>query len=246
MYVYAQASHTCRWNTLLFPSLPLHTCPKHQAPHTPLTPPTFMTHTHLLPRHLLFDQNPPLHLSPRTPPTHHTLHSTIENILLALTIAWGERGASPSLPPSVQTWLELISSPRFCFPVPKPKTWGKSGAPGPQLRPSLTAHSHRPGPPGFPAQTPDPTLPPRVEALSEPRLPRGRCGLKVSALSPEPLSAPRARSARGRGWGRGDGLRGSALRGGPRMGPGLDAVCVCVCLTLPTQSCGLVREGRTC
>lgn len=76
-----------------------------------------------------------------------------------------------------------------------------------------SARSHRPGPPAPPALTPAPTLRPGVGKLLSPALPgAGAWRLGVCAFGWAPLPAPRARSARGRGWG-GARLPGSALRG---------------------------------
>lgn len=176
------------------PSLPLHICPNTRG-HTPLS---FSTYIH-----------GPHSPAPLTPPVlpqstfahfpHNTTnppHDSTTETILALTVPL--RG-SPGLPTSVQTWLEPISWPRFCLPVPSARTREKSGAP--QAAP-LTAHGYRPGPPGLSAPTPSPILPLGVGELSESRAPRG-LGLGVRGLRAPlraRLSAPGPRRAGAGQW----------------------------------------------
>ena len=171
-----------------------------------------MTHTHLLPRHLLFDQNPPLHPSPRTPPTHHTLHSTIENILLALTIARGEREGPQVSRPQPKPGLSRFPRQGFASLSLNPRPGVKAVLParscaphspptaiGQDLLGSLYRHPTRPCRPGW-GHSVSPALP-RVQAWL---LAQG-----FRAQPSAPLSAPGPQRA---GAGMGAGLRAPGLR----------------------------------
>lgn len=148
--------------------------------------------SHQLPGHLLFYQHPPLHTSPITPPTHHTfVHTQPQRRFCS---SHHPHGGSPSLSPSLQTWFEPISSPTLCLPIPNARTRERGGVP--HLCPSLTTHG--PMPPGPPAPTPAPILPPGVGELSKPRAPLG-----------SPLCAPGPQRA-GAGMAAGRGLSGSS------------------------------------
>lgn len=139
------------------------------------------------------------HNSPNPP---HSLHSQPQGILPPHDPPRG----LPSLPPSFQTWLELISSPRVGLPIPNTRTRRRGHAA--HLRPSLTAHGHMSGPPGpLHRHPPRPCGPQVTRNSGSPALPGPQAwGRGVCALRRAPLSAPQARSARGRGWGRGGGL----------------------------------------
>lgn len=151
------------------------------------------------------------HNSPSPP---HSLHSQPQEILPPHDPPRG----LPSLPPSFQTWLELISSPRVGLPIPNTRTRRRGH--DAHLCPSLTAHGHMSGPPGpLHRHSPRPCGPQVTRNSGSPVLPGtpglGARGLRAALGSP--LGAPGPQRA-GAGMGAGRRAAGSALRRGPGGG----------------------------